>query len=63
MKRTDKPLKRGRPATGRGEQINVRLLPDLLSAVDKYQKLVDAQSRPEAIRHVLTDALKRRGLL
>lgn len=54
----------GRPVTtGKGELIGVRLLPDLLGAVDKHQIVTGATSRPETIRQILTDYLKRRGIL
>ncbi|WP_415005752.1 ribbon-helix-helix domain-containing protein [Aestuariivirga sp.] len=62
MKKDAAKRSRGRPATGRGEQINVRLLPDLLSAVDKHMEATGAESRPETIRQILTEFLKRRGL-
>ena len=58
-----KPVKRpcGRPiTTGKGELIGVRLLPELLSAVDRYQEQVEAESRPEAIRRLIEIALKKR---
>ena len=55
--------KPGPKPTGRGEQVNVRLLPDLLSAVDKHQAAMGAESRAAAIRQVLTDFFKRKGLL
>lgn len=49
--------KRGPPATGKGTQIQVRLQPDDLSAVDKWMAEEGARTRPEAIR-----TLMRRGL-
>jgi hypothetical protein len=56
--------KAGRPiTTGKGKQINVRLLPELRAAIDKYQKLVGAGSTPEAIRQATTETLKSKGLL
>lgn len=42
--------KRGRPATGLGKQINVRLHQDLLDRLDEYRK---DKSRPEAIRELI----------
>ena len=61
---TNAKKKMGRPVTtGKGELVGVRLLPNLLGAVDKYQELVEAESRPEAIRHAVTETLKRRGIL
>ena len=59
-----KSKKMGRPVTtGKGELIGLRLLPDLLIAVDKHQAAMGALSRPEAIRKILTDYLRRKGLL
>ena len=59
-----KSKKMGRPVTtGKGELIGVRLLPDLLGAVDKHKEATGAESRAAAIRQVLTDYLKRRGLI
>jgi len=53
---------RGRPATGRGESINVRLQPDQLAALDAWIAHQPAPpSRPEAIRHALSEFL-RQGL-
>lgn len=54
--------KRGRPATGQGVLLGVRLQPDLLAALDAW---VDAQqelkpSRPEAIRILLREVLEQR---
>ena len=53
--------KRGRPATGQGVLLGVRLQPDLLAALDAW---VDAQqgqkpSRPEAIRIILREAMEK----
>ena len=62
MKKVEKK-KPGPKPTGKGELIAVRLQPELLDAVDKYQKLVEAESRPEAIRHAVSETLKRRGIL
>ncbi len=62
MKKIEKK-KPGPKPTGKGELIGVRLLPDLLAAVDNHQVAIGAASRPEAIRQILTDYLKRRGLL
>lgn len=51
--------KRGRPATGLGLSINVRLQPEQLSALDAW---IEGQaeprpSRPEAIRQLIDKAL------
>ena len=63
-KKSEKKNLGGRPVTtGTGEQINVRLLPEFRAAIDKYQKLVGAQTTPEAIRQATAETLKRKGLL
>lgn len=50
--------KKGRPATGEGLLIGVRLQPDLLDAVDEYRRTApDSPTRPEAIRRILADRL------
>jgi len=51
--------RRGRPATGKGVQIGVRLQPDQLAALDRW---IEAQpeprpTRPEAIRQLLAERL------
>ncbi|MBW6523283.1 ribbon-helix-helix domain-containing protein [Sphingomonas sp. RHCKR47] len=52
--------RRGRPATGRGESINVRLQPDQLAALDEWvARQASAPSRPEAIRHALAAFLAK----
>jgi len=56
--------KGGRPVTtGTGHLVALRLHDDLLSAVDKHMEATGAESRPETIRQILTEFLKRRGLL
>jgi hypothetical protein len=46
--------KRGRPATGRGEQVQVRLQPMLMKQLDLWRgNRADAPSRPEAIRRLV----------
>lgn len=62
MKKPEKK-KPGPKATGKGEQINVRLLPDLLGAVDRQLGETTAESRAEAIRTILTAYFKRKGWL
>lgn len=54
--------KRGPKPTGIGTLIGVRMLPDLLSALDDW---IDRQpepkpSRPEAARRLILEALRRR---
>jgi metal-responsive CopG/Arc/MetJ family transcriptional regulator len=56
-------IKRGPKPTGKGEQVVVRIQPDLLAAVDKYQKVTGEESRPAAIRQVLTDFFKQKAWL
>jgi hypothetical protein len=51
--------KRGPPATGKGTQIQVRLQPDDLAAVDEWAAKQDApHTRPEAIRTLVRQALR-----
>jgi hypothetical protein len=61
MPRQEKMItkKLGRPATGRGSLIGVRLQPDLLASLDAFVgKQADPKpSRPEAIRRILENAL------
>jgi hypothetical protein len=61
---TKSQKKMGRPVTtGKGELIGVRILPDLLGALDKHVEATGAESRAAAIREVLAGYFKRRGLL
>lgn len=56
--------KRGRPATtGTGRTIGVRILPELISPLDAWiaDQPDPKPSRPEAIRHALTDWLIGHG--
>jgi hypothetical protein len=56
-----KNRRRGRPATGLGMLIGVRLQPALLGRLDAYREaLPDAPSRPEAIR-LIVDAMLSSG--
>ncbi len=53
--------KRGRPATGKGAPVVVRMQPAELETVDEWRaKEPDQPSRPEAIRRLCTIALKWR---
>lgn len=55
---------RGRPATGKGTPVQVRLQPDLLGALDKFIREEKRDlSRPEAIRELLADNLVRLGAM
>ena len=60
-----KPVRQkpGPKPTGKGELIGVRLLPDLLAGLDKHVAATGAESRPAAVRQVLVDFLKRKGLI
>ncbi len=50
---------RGRPATGQGTLVGVRLQPDQLAALDAWIDIQDASlTRPEAIRAMLTMVTK-----
>jgi len=50
--------RRGRPATGKGESVNLRLQPDQLAQIDAWIATQgDAPTRPEAIRRLLALAL------
>ena len=53
--------KKGRPATGQGTPVMVRLQPDLLADLDKFI-LERPMSRPEAIRLLTSDALIGMGI-
>jgi len=56
------PKKRGRPATGQGEPVMVRLQPKTLSKLDAWiRKQADAPTRPEAIRRLLEQAFTERA--
>lgn len=52
--------KRGRPATGKGEPVNVRLQPEHLTALDAWitRQPEPKPSRPEAIRALVGMALE-----
>lgn len=63
MKEKMEKRPRGRPATGKGEQVVVRIQPDLMVALDKHVAAMGAESRAAAIREVLAGYFKRRGLM
>jgi hypothetical protein len=51
--------RRGRPATGRGEGILVRLQPDQLAGIDTWiAKQASPVTRPEAIRGMIDATLR-----
>jgi hypothetical protein len=56
--------RKGRPSTGIGAPVGLRLYPDIEKGLDTYIAKSGANiGRPEAIRRILTDYLKRRGML
>jgi hypothetical protein len=66
MKRREKmiPKKRGRPATGQGKPVVVRMQPGDLVSLDKYRTKLDGKpTRPEAIRRIVAQFLKARAQL
>jgi hypothetical protein len=65
MKEIPAARPRGRPVTtGKGDPVMVRILPPLMASLDDWLSQQEPQpSRPEAIRQILTDYLKRRGFL
>jgi len=54
--------RRGPKPTGKGEPVQVRMLPDLLASLDAWieKQPSPKPSRPEAVRRLLWDALKGR---
>lgn len=50
--------KRGRPGTGKGQQVVVRLQPDLLALLDDFTEREGLKGRPEAVRAILRDRLQ-----
>lgn len=55
---------RGRPSTGVGTLVGVRLQPELLSALDAYSTHADGTpSRPETVRRIVRDWLIANGYL
>jgi hypothetical protein len=62
MARQEKMItkKLGRPATGQGVLIGVRLQDDSLARIDRYIKAQDEpMTRPEAIRRLIEKALPK----
>jgi metal-responsive CopG/Arc/MetJ family transcriptional regulator len=54
-----KNQKRGRPRTGIGTPVQVRLKDDLLASLDEWRrKQPDLPNRPEAMRRLIEQALK-----
>jgi len=62
-KTKDKTKKKmGRPATGEGVQLSVRLQPAALDALDNYRRhQPDIPTRPEAVRRLLVEQLLMGG--
>ena len=52
---------RGRPATGQGRQVMVRIQPDLLDLIDRMAQEQGLSTRPETIRFMLTEYLTSYG--
>jgi hypothetical protein len=53
--------KRGRPATGHGTLLGVRIHKTALAALDKYRsKLEDKPTRPEAIRRIIAEFFREK---
>jgi hypothetical protein len=48
---------RGRPPTGKGTPIQVRVQPKLLAKLDAWVKKHKVRSRPDAIRRMIEKAL------
>lgn len=65
MSIADSNKKRGRPVTGIGKAIGLRLYPDLDAAIDKWIKRhpEPKPSRPEAIRLILSEYLSAAGCM
>ena len=57
------PRRRGRPATGQGTLVGVRLDDELLAELDNARRQVEPKpTRPEMIRRIVREALKDRSL-
>jgi hypothetical protein len=55
---------RGRPATGIGTPVMVRLAPAVIDAIDAFRtEQQPVINRAAAIRQFVVEALKRRGML
>lgn len=53
------PARMGRPPTGRGEQVAVRVHPPMMSVLDEWRdRQIERLSRPEAMRRLAAMALK-----
>jgi hypothetical protein len=56
---------RGPPPTGKGTPVMVRIQPDQLAALDEWIASAPhrIESRPDAIRKIVADYLRRRGFI
>lgn len=63
MSISDGIKRRGRPATGKGEPVTVRLQPEHAAPLDAWiaDQPDPKPSRPEAIRYALSDWLTTKG--
>jgi hypothetical protein len=60
----DNKKSRGRPPTGIGKPVGLRLYPELEAALDKWAgRQKPPLGKPEAIRRILTEHLKAKGYL
>ena len=61
----DNRKSRGRPKTGIGKPVGLRLYPDLEKGLGAWiaDQATPKPNVPEAIRRILTDYLKRRGFI
>ena len=57
--------RRGRPATGKGDPVQVRLQPDIMASLDKWitRHPEPKPTRPEAIRRMIVEHLTSERLL
>jgi len=62
MVKRKKPVKRGRPATGKNEMIAIRWSPPLLAGIDSYAKQ-EMLVRPVALRQIVTKYLAEKGFI
>lgn len=58
----DNKKPRGRPPTGIGTLVGVRLQPDQLALVDAWRERHGVKSRPEAIREMVAALIRMGGL-
>lgn len=63
MMKNDVKIKTDAKLSGRGELVVVRILPDMLQALDKQVADTAVESRSTAIREVLRGYFKYKGML